>query len=99
MSPEPIPEDEQAHGPAARPGTQPPGHRLHQLLLVPEPGLLPVLLLPGEEKSHLGCEENLLPLRHLRPALHLPVVDHRAECELEDAKRGIFALFKLSSLR
>lgn len=73
-------EDEQASGAAARPGTKPPRHRLHQHLAVPQPGLLPLrFFLPGEEESHLGREENLLPLRHLRPALHLLALDHRTQ--------------------
>ncbi|RMC01415.1 hypothetical protein DUI87_21854 [Hirundo rustica rustica] len=42
-------------------------------------GFSPYLFSPEKRKSHLGCEENLLPLRHLRPALHLAAVDHRAE--------------------
>uniref|UniRef100_A0A8B9VWN0 StAR related lipid transfer domain containing 3 n=1 Tax=Anas zonorhyncha TaxID=75864 RepID=A0A8B9VWN0_9AVES len=73
-------EDEQASGAAARPGTKPPRHRLHQHLAVPQPGLLPLrFFLPGEEESHLGRQENLLPLRHLRPALHLLALDHRTQ--------------------
>lgn len=79
-------EDEQAHRPAAQPGTKPPSHSLYQHLIFPEPGLLPVLLLlSGEEESHLGCEEDLLPLCHLRPALHFFVVDNRVECKLGEA--------------
>lgn len=42
----------------------------------------PVHVCPARRaQGHLRCPPHLLPLRDVRPALHLPSVDYRDECE------------------
>lgn len=33
------------------------------------------------EEVHLGCEEDLLPVRHIWPLVHHLALDHRAQCK------------------
>lgn len=62
---------------------QPPCHRLLERFLLDDPvHPVPVPVCTARRaQGHLWCPAHLLSLCDVRPALHLPPVDHWAECE------------------
>lgn len=77
-------------------GGQPPCHRLPErfLLYVDVPPFPVPVGTARRAQGHLWRPPHLLPLCDLWPALHLPSVDHWAECEcLTGRRRKVFVLF------